>query len=68
MRTGGSYLDYLGRKDVNKQVENDIRILTKRSKKRGSKVAAPEVQETVDSYERAMDTSKYDAILSELIS
>lgn len=66
MRTSGSFFDYLGRVDVHTQVENDIRILTKKSKKRSSRATAPEVKVEKDSYEQAMDTSKYDQILSEL--
>ncbi len=68
MRTNGSFFDYLGRIDVHTQVENDIRILTKKNKKKGSKAAVPEIKKPIDSYEQAMDVSKYDAILSELIS
>ena len=52
MRMSESFFDYLYRVDLNKQVENDIRILTKKNKKK--------------TYERAMDISKYDKILSEL--
>lgn len=68
MRTiGSSFLDYLSRQDVNVQVQNDIRIITERSKKkRQKKASVPKPQETKDSYEQAMDTSKYDQILSEL--
>lgn len=66
MRTSGSFFDYLGRVDVHTQVENDIRILTKKSKKRSNKVATPEAKIEKDAYEQAMDTSKYDQILSEL--
>lgn len=70
MRTiGSSFLDYLGRQDVNVQVQNDIRIITEKSKKKRQKQAvAPKSQEVKDSYEQAMDTSKYDQILSELIT
>lgn len=67
MRTSGNFFDYLNRVDIHTQVENDIRILTKKSKKRNSRVAVPEVIVEKDSYEQAMDTSKYDQILSELI-
>ena len=62
-----SFFDYLGRVDLNKQVENDIRILAKKNKKKkNSKAAAPKVKVEKDTYEQAMDTSKYDKILSEL--
>lgn len=69
MRTIGSdFFSYLSERTVSQQVENDIRIITKKSKKRNR--AATEVQtapqEVKDSYEQAMDTSKYDQILSEL--
>ncbi|MCM1324327.1 MAG: hypothetical protein NC218_09200 [Acetobacter sp.] len=69
MRTiGGDFFSFLSEKTVSQQVENDIRIITKKSKKRNK--AATEVQtvtpEVKDSYEQAMDTSKYDKILSEL--
>lgn len=61
------YLDYLGRQDINTQIENDIRIITTRSKKKRKKeVIIPDPQKTMDSYEQAMDTSKYDQILSDL--
>ena len=66
MRTSESFFDYLGRVDVHEQVENDIRILTKKNKKKNSKAAAPKVKVEKDTYEQAMDTSKYDKILSEL--
>ena len=67
MRMSESFFDYLGRVDLNKQVENDIRILTKKNKKKNSKAAAPKkVKVEKDTYEQAMDTSKYDKILSEL--
>ena len=66
MRTSESFFDYLGRVDLNKQVENDIRILTKKNKKKNSKAAAAKVKVEKDTYEQAMDTSKYDKILSEL--
>lgn len=67
MRMSDSFFDYLGRVDLNKQVENDIRILTKKNKKKNSKTAAvPKVKVEKDTYEQAMDTSKYDKILSEL--
>ena len=62
MRMSESFFDYLGRVDLNKQVENDIRILTKKN----NKAAAPKVKVEKDTYEQAMDTSKYDKILSEL--
>lgn len=66
MRTSESFFDYLGRVDVHEQVENDIRILTKKNKKKNSKAASPKVKVKKDTYEQAMDTSKYDKILSEL--
>lgn len=66
MRTSESFFDYLGRVDVHEQVENDIRILTKKNKKKNSKAASPKVKVEKDTYEQAMDTSKYDKILSEL--
>lgn len=66
MRTSESFFDYLGRVDVHEQVENDIRILAKKNKKKNSKAAAPKVKVEKDTYEQAMDTSKYDKILSEL--
>lgn len=66
MRTSESFFNYLGRVDVHEQVENDIRILTKKNKKKNSKAAAPKVKVEKDTYEQAMDTSKYDKILSEL--
>ena len=66
MRMSESFFDYLGRVDLNKQVENDIRILTKKNKKKNSKAAASKVKVEKDTYEQAMDTSKYDKILSEL--
>ena len=66
MRTSESFFDYLGRVDVHEQVENDIRILTKKNKKKNSKAASPKVKVEKDIYEQAMDTSKYDKILSEL--
>lgn len=68
MRTSESFFDYLGRVDVHEQVENDIRILTKKNKKKNSKAAAAasKVKVEKDTYEQAMDTSKYDKILSEL--
>ena len=66
MRTNRNFFDYLGKVDIYTQVENDIRILTKKSKKRNNKVAISEVTIEKDSYEQIMDTSKYDQILSEL--
>ena len=66
MRMSESFFDYLGRVDVHEQVENDIRILTKKNKKKNSKAASPKVKVEKDTYEQAMDTSKYDKILSEL--
>ena len=67
MRTSESFFDYLGRVDVHEQVENDIRILTKKNKKKNSKAAAAsKAKVEKDTYEQAMDTSKYDKILSEL--
>ena len=66
MRTSESFFDYLDRVDVHEQVENDIRILTKKNKKKNSKAAAPKVKVEKDTYEQAMDTNKYDKILSEL--
>ena len=66
MRMSESFFDYLGRVDLNKQVENDIRILTKKNKTKNSKAAAPTIKVEKDTYEQAMDTSKYDKILSEL--
>jgi hypothetical protein len=67
MRTSESFFDYLGRVDVHEQVENDIRILTKKNKKKNNKAAAaPKVKVEEDTYEQAMDTSKYNKILSEL--
>lgn len=67
MRTSESFFDYLGRVDIHEQVENDIRILTKKNKKKNSKAAAAsKVKVEKDTYEQAMDTSKYDKILSEL--
>lgn len=67
MRTSESFFDYLGRVDVHEQVKNDIRILTKKNKKKNSKAAAAsKVKVEKDTYEQAMDTSKYDKILSEL--
>ena len=68
MRTSESFFNYLGRVDVHEQVENDIRILAKKNKKKkkNSKAAAPKVKVEKDTYEQAMDTSKYDKILSEL--
>ena len=66
MRMSESFFDYLGRVDLNKQVENDIRILTKKNKKKNSKADSPKVKVEKDTYEQAMDTSKYDKILSEL--
>ena len=66
MRTSESFFNYLGRVDVYEQVENDIRILTKKNKKKNSNAAAPKVKVAKDTYEQAMDTSKYDKILSEL--
>lgn len=66
MRTSESFFNYLGRVDVHEQVENDIRILTKKNKKKNSKADSPKVKVEKDTYEQAMDTSKYDKILSEL--
>lgn len=66
MRTSESFFNYLGRVDVHEQVENDIRILTKKNKKKNNKAAAPKVKVEKDTYEQAMDTSKYDKILNEL--
>lgn len=66
MRMSESFFDYLGKVDLNKQVENDIRILTKKNKKKNSKASAPKVKVEKNTYEQAMDTSKYDKILSEL--
>lgn len=66
MRTSESFFNYLGRVDVHEQVENDIRILTKKNKKKNSKAAVPKVKIEKDTYEQAMDTSKYDKILNEL--
>lgn len=66
MRTSESFFNYLGRVDVHEQVENDICILTKKNKKKNSKAAALKVKVEKDTYEQAMDTSKYDKILSEL--
>ena len=66
MRTSESFFNYLGRVDVHEQVENDIRILTKKNKKKNSNAAAPKVKVEKDTYEQAMDTSKYDKILNEL--
>ncbi len=69
MRTIGSdFFNYLSERTVSQQVENDIRIITKKSKKRNKANAVTQTasQEVKDSYEQAMDTSKYDQILSEL--
>lgn len=66
MRMNESFFNYFSRVDLNKQVENDIRILTKKNKKKNSKAAAPKVKVEKDTYEQSMDTSKYDKILSEL--
>lgn len=66
MRTSESFFNYLGRVDVHEQVENDIRILTKKNKKKNSKADSLKVKVEKDTYEQAMDTSKYDKILSEL--
>lgn len=66
MRTSENFFNYLGKVDIHEQVENDIRILTKKNKKKNSKAAAPKVKVEKDTYEQAMDTSKYDKILSEL--
>lgn len=66
MRMSENFFDYFGRVDLNKQVENDIRILTKKNKKKNSNAAAPKVKVEKDTYEQAMDTSKYDKILNEL--
>lgn len=68
MRTIGSdFFNYLSERTVSQQIENDIRIITKKSKKRNKANAATQTasQEVKDSYEQAMDTSKYDQILSE---
>ena len=66
MRTSESFFNYLGRVDVHEQVENDIRILTKKNKKKNSKADSLKVKVEKDTYEQAMDTSKFDKILSEL--
>lgn len=66
MRTSENFFNYLGKVDIHEQVENDVRILTKKNKKKNSKTAAPKVKVEKDTYEQAMDTSKYDKILSEL--
>ena len=66
MRTSESFFDYLGRVDVHEQVENDIRILTKKNKNNNSNSFASKIKVEKDTQERAMDTSKYDKILSEL--
>lgn len=66
MRMNESFFNYFSRVDLNKQVENDIRILTKKNKKKNSKATSPKVKVEKDTYEQAMDTSKYDKILSEL--
>lgn len=67
MRMNENFFNYFSRVDLNKQVENDIRILTKKNKKKNSKAAAAsKVKVEKDTYEQAMDTSKYDKILSEL--
>lgn len=70
MRTiKNDFFSYVSEKTISQQVENDIKIITKRSKKKNkmntTAHAAP--QKTKDSYEQAMDTSKYDQILNELI-
>ena len=67
MRTSENFFNYLGKVDIHEQVENDVRILTKKNKKKNSKTAAPKVKVEKDTYEQAMDTSKYDKILSELV-
>ena len=53
---------------INQQVENDIQIITKKNKKRNKATTKTQIatQEVKDSYEQAMDASKYDKILSEL--
>lgn len=66
MRTSENFFNYLGKVDIHEQVENDIRILTKKNKKKNNKAAAPKVKVEKDTYEQAMDTSKYDKILNEL--
>lgn len=66
--TKSEFFNYVSEKTVSQQVENDIRIITKRGKKKNKTNTATHVasQKTKDSYEQAMDTSKYDQILSEL--
>lgn len=66
MRMNESFFNYFSRVDLNKQVENDICILTKKNKKKNKATAAPKIKVEKDTYEQAMDTSKYDKILSEL--
>lgn len=66
MGTNENFFDYLSRVDVHTQVENDIRILTKKNKKKGGKAAIPKIKVEKDTYEQSMDTSKYDKILSKL--
>ena len=39
-----NFFDYLGRVDLNKQVENDIRILTKKNKKKNSKAVTTKIK------------------------
>ena len=66
MRTIGSdFFSYLSERTVSQQVENDIRIISKKRNKMNIETQAVP-QEVKDSYEQAMDTSKYDQILNEL--
>jgi len=64
---GGDFFTYFSERVINQQVENDIRIITKNSKKKKKQEEVAKTQRIRDSYEEAMDTSKYDEILRELV-
>lgn len=65
--TKSEFFNYVNEKTVSQQAENDIRILKKSKKKNKTNTTTQAIpQKTKDSYEQAMDTSKYDQILSEL--
>lgn len=65
--TKSEFFNYASEKTVSQQVENDIKIIAKRSKKRNKTNTTTQAvpQKAKDSYEQAMDTSKYDQILNE---
>lgn len=66
--TKSDFFNYVSEKTVSQPMKNDIKIITKRNKKRNKTNTTTQAvsQKVKDSYEQAIDTSKYDQILNEL--